>query len=155
MKKILVFLFVALFTSFAFTQDQTGRFIVLEYGTLASAIPETRNAWLGEWDRIDSISVTAVGTGEVDVDSIDFYKAYQGDDGIWVDVSVLGTGTVTLNLADGVEDLEQILASDVTVLTGPALRGINALSVIVQPAAGCDATDPNDFKVLLEIHGTK
>ena len=151
MKKIALFL-VVLFASFTLAQD---RILVLEYGTLASAIPETQNVWLGDWAKIDSISMTAVGTGEVDVDSIDVYKAFQGDDGIWVDASVLATATVTLNLADGVEDIEPLFTSDVGILSGAALRGVNALSVIVQPAAGCDVEDPNDFKVVLQIWGTK
>ena len=155
MKKILVLALVTLFASLAFTQGQSKRVLVLEYGTLASVIPETRNVWFGDWAKIDSISLTAVATGELDVDSVDVYLAYQGDDGIWVDVSVLATATVTLNLAAAVEDIERLFTSDVGILSGANLRGANAASFIVQPAAGCDATDPNDFKLVLQIWGTR
>jgi len=152
MKTIALFL-VVLFASLTLAQD---RIEVLDFGTIAQAVPETKTLDLRGWASIDSISVLAVGTGEVDVDSVDIYGAFQDPNGtgLWVDVTILGTATVTLNLADGTEDIELLVASNATILTGIALRGLNALSVIVQPAAGSDATDPNNFKVVFQIWGT-
>ena len=151
MKKIL-FILPFLFLTIQ-AQD---RILTLDYGTLTTAVPETQYLDLTGWSEIDSISILAIGTGEVDVDSIDIYPTYQDKlgQGVWADVTILGTATVTLNLAAGVKDIEQLFSSNATILTGAALRGINGLKVTVQPAAGCDATDPNKFIVAFQIWGT-
>ncbi|MCP4394549.1 MAG: hypothetical protein GY804_09830 [Alphaproteobacteria bacterium] len=150
MKKILTL--VILFACLSFAQE---RFKTLDFGTVVTATPESQYLDLTGWSAIDSISIVAIGTGEVDVDSLDIYGAYMHPtDGTWVDVTILGTATVTLNLADGVEDVELLVASNATILTGAALRGLNGLKVTVQPAAGSDATDPNRILVGFQIWGT-
>jgi hypothetical protein len=153
MKKI--FAFVILSLLFAFNMQAQDRFQVLDFGTIAEAVTETQTLSLKGWSKIDSITVLAIGTGEADVDSIDIYGAYQdATEGVWQDLTIIATGTVTLNLAAGIEDVEQIFSSNATQLTGAALRGYNALVVKLQPTDGCDATDPNNFKVGFQIHGT-
>ena len=147
-------LFLVIVLLFAFNMQAQERIKVLDFGTLTTYTAETKYLDLSGWSKIDSISILAVGTGEVDVDSIVVYGALQTTQGVWADVTVLGLGTVTLNLADGTEDVELIVTSTATILTGVALRGLNGLKVVVYPAAGCDATDPNKFMVAFQIWGT-
>lgn len=157
MRKIIVIL-VALLSIASFAQD---RVITKDLGTLVNSTAGTsanRTGYvdLSGWSKIDSISVTYVGLGEMDVDSLDIYRATKINGKFHPDVSVLGTFTVTLNLADGVYDLEPLLVSNATIITGAALRGCDALYYVTRGAtSGNDATDPNHGWLKFQIWGTK
>lgn len=155
MKNILIAL--VLLTSLSFGQS---RVIVKDLGTmynsvLGSTYFETGFVDLSGWAKIDSISVTYVGKGEMDVDSLTIYRAAKLPNEKFVpDVSVLGNFTVTLNLAAGVYDLEPLFSSNATLLTGAALRGCNALYYVTRGAtSGNDPTDPNRGWILFQIWG--
>lgn len=159
MKNILAIVLIALISFASFGQS---RVIVKDLGTmynsvLGSTYFETGYVDLSGWSKIDSISVTYVGLGEMDVDSLTIYRAVKLPNGTFQkDVSVLGNFTVTLNLAAGVYDLEPLFASNATLLTGAALRGCNALYYVTRGAtSGNDPTDPNRGWVLFQIWGTK
>lgn len=159
MKNLIVILLVALFATFSFGQS---RVIVKDLGTmynstLGSTYFETGFVDLSAWSKIDSISVTYVGKGEMDVDSLTIYRAAKlPNDKFVPDVSVLGNFTVTLNLAAGIYDLEPLFSSNATLLTGSALRGCNALYYVTRGAtSGNDPTDPNRGWLLFQIWGTK
>lgn len=159
MRNILAIVLVVLIASFSFGQD---RVIVKDLGTmynsvLGSTYFETGFVDLSGWAKIDSISVTYVGKGEMDVDSLTIYRAAKvGNDKFVPDVSVLGNFTVTLNLAAGVYDLEPLFSSNATLLTGAALRGCNALYYVTRGAtSGNDPTDPNRGWLIFQIWGTK
>lgn len=159
MKNILAIVLVALISFASFGQN---RVIVKDLGTmynsvLGSAYFETGYVDLSGWSKIDSISVTYVGLGEMDVDSLTIYRAVKLPNGTFQkDVSVLGNFTVTLNLAAGVYDLEPLFVNNATILTGAALRGCNALYYVTRGAtSGNDPTDPNRGWILFQIWGTK
>lgn len=152
MKNILIIALVLFGLSFTFAQD---RVIVKSLGTMANSVDETGFVDLSGWAKIDSISVTFVGKGEMDVDSLTIYRAAKlPNDKFVPDVSVLGNFTVTLNLAAGVYDLEPLFSSNATLLTGAALRGCNALYYVTRGAtSGNDPTDPNRGWILFQIWG--
>lgn len=154
MRNILAIVLVVLIASFSFGQS---RVIVRDLGTIANSVNETGFVDLSGWSKIDSVSVTYVGLGEMDVDSLTIYRAVKvGNDKFIPDVSVLGNFTVTLNLAAGVYDLEPLFSSNATLLTGAALRGCNALKYVTRGAtSGNDATDPNRAWLVFQIWGTK
>lgn len=158
MRKLFVIVLVLLST-ITFAQS---RVVVKDLGTMAnsslgSGSDETGYLDLSGWSKIDSISVTFIGKGEMDVDSVDFYGAVKLPNGKFVkDVTIIATATVTLNLADGVYDIEPLKTSDATVLTGAKLRGLNAIYYVTRGAAsGNDATDPNNGWLAFQIWGTK
>lgn len=159
MRNLIVILLVAFLSIASFGQS---RVIVKDLGTmynsvLGSTYFETGFVDLSGWSKIDSISVTYVGKGEMDVDSLTIYRAAKlPNDKFVPDVTVLGNFTVTLNLAAGVYDLEPLFASNATLLTGASLRGCNALYYVTRGAtAGNDPTDPNRGWLLFQIWGTK
>ena len=157
MKKLFnLIVLVFLFSVTVFPQANVkyfGRFIDVDFGTVANSVTETNYISIDGWSKIDSISVVAYGYGETDVDSIDMYVGNGG--GIYSSTAI--TGTVTLNLADAVAGWELILASNATQLTGAALRGVKAIKVVTRGAtSGNDATDTKqNFHVLFQIWGTK
>lgn len=153
MRKILFIVLIALFSLPLFAQ----RVIVKDLGTMVNSVDETGFVDLSAWSKIDSISVTYAGLGEMDVDSLTVYSAVKLPNGKFVkDVSVLGNFTVTLNLAAGVYDIEPLFSSNATLLTGSALRGLNALYFVTRGAtSGNDATDPNHGWVAFQVWGTK
>lgn len=159
MKNILAIVLIALVSFVSFGQS---RVITKDLGTmynsvLGSTYFETGYIDLTGWSKIDSISVTYVGLGEMDVDSLTIYRAVKLPNGTFQkDVSVLGNFTVTLNLAAGVYDLEPLFASNATLLTGAALRGVDALYYVTRGAtSGNDPTDPNHGWIKFQIWGTK
>lgn len=158
MRNLIAFVLVVLLSVMSFGQS---RVIVKDLGTLTNSTAGTsanRTGYvdLSAWAKIDSISVTYVGKGEMDVDSLTIYRAAKvGNDKFIADLSVLGNFTVTLNLAAGVYDLEPLFVSNATLLTGAALRGCNALYFVTRGAtSGNDATDPNRGWVLFQVWGT-
>lgn len=158
MRKILLALVITLSVIF-FSSAQstnvsyTGRYIDINFGTVANSVTETYYVSIDGWTKIDSISVVACGIGELDVDSIDMYVGYGG--GIYSSTAI--TATVTLDLADGVAGWQNIVSSNATQLTGAALRGVKAIKVVSRGAtAGNDATDASqNFHVVFQIWGTK
>ncbi|MGV8131189.1 MAG: hypothetical protein ACP5N7_03780 [Candidatus Pacearchaeota archaeon] len=151
MKQLLI-IFIVLLSVSLFPQS---RVITKDLGTMANSVNETGFVDLTGWTKIDSISVTFIGKGEMDVDSLTLYRAVKLPDGTFKkDVSVLGNFTVTLNLADGVYDLEPLFSSNATLLTGAALRGIDAIYYVTRGAtSGNDATDPNRGWIKFQIWG--
>lgn len=155
MKNLFLFLILSAF-AFGQTVSYSDRFITVDFGTMANSVDETAYVSLKGWSKIDSVSATFVGTGELDVDSVTVYRAVSIESGQWVDVSVLGNFTVTLDLAAASKDIEPLFSSNATLITGAALRGVNALKFLTRGAtAGNDATDPNKGVLLLQIWGTK
>lgn len=151
MRKLSI-LFVLIFSLVAFGQDV----IVKDLGTMANSVNETGYVDLSKFSKIDSVSVVFVGIGELDVDSLTVYKAVKVNDKWIHDVSVLGNFTVTLNLAAGVADLEQLYSSNATLLTGAALRGCDGIYYVTRGAtSGNDATDPNHGWLKFRVWGTK
>lgn len=150
----LIYVFIALLSIASFAQD---RVITKDLGTMANSVDETGFVDLTGWSKIDSISVTFIGLGEMDVDSLTLYRAVKLPNGQFKkDVSVLGNFTVTLNLAAGVYDLEPLFSSNATLLTGAALRGIDGIYYVTRGAtSGNDATDPNRGWIKFQIWGTK
>lgn len=159
MKTIISLFVIGLLLSLAIpVQAQDTRVIQKNLGTVANSVDETGYVFFGDWDRVDSISISIAAIGEIDIDSLTLYKAvFDADEGKWyVDVSVLGNATVTLNLAATVDDLEQLYTSNATILTGASLRGINGLYYVTRGAtAGNDATDPNEAVINFQIWGVR
>ena len=158
MRKILLTLIAFVLLGFYANAQQSTTVQIFDLGTMANTTVDSSYVKFPAGWSIDSISVTFVGSGELNVDSLVFYKAVNVD-GKWVpDVSVLGTFTVTLDLADGVADLEQLYSSNATILTGAALRGLNGLKFRTwgAGAGGNDATDTGQNGwVVLTYWGTK
>lgn len=160
MKTIISLFLIGLLLSLAVPTFGQDRVIVSDLGTVANSVDETGYVYFGnDWQKIDSVSVTIAASGELDMDSLTLYKAvFDPDEGVWYkDVSVLGNFTVTLNLADGVKDLEQLYSSNATLLTGASLRGINGLYYLTRGAtSGNDPTDTGQHaKIIWHIWGTK
>ncbi len=160
MKK-LIGLFVLLFAAISFAQTTTydGHFAYVDCGTVANSVDETGYVDLSRLglSKIDSISVTAIGTGELDVDSVDCYVGVNDiPDGLIRYSSTAITFTVTINVAAGASAFEQLYSSNATLLTQEALRGANVIKVITRGAtAGNDATDPNKLILVFEAWGTQ
>lgn len=160
MRTIVMLFIVGLLLSLTVPSMAQDRVIVTDLGTVANSVNETGYVYFGnDWQKIDSVSVTIVASGELDMDSLTLYKAnFDPDKGVWYkDVSVLGNFTITLNLADGVKDLEQLYSSNATLLTGASLRGINGVYYLTRGAtSGNDATDTGQHaKILWHIWGLK
>jgi len=158
MRKLFVIVLVLLST-ITFAQS---RVIVKDLGTMINSTAgtsanETGFVDLSGWSKIDSVSMAFVGKGELDVDSVDVYPAIKLPSGKFVkDVTILGTATVTLDLADGVYDIERLVTSGATIITGANLRGMNGLYYVTRGAtAGNDATDPNNGWLVFQVWGTK
>lgn len=151
MKKIFVIV-ILLLAQFTFAQNV----IVRNLGTVANSVDETGYIDLSDWNKIDSVSVTFVGKGEIDVDSLTVYKAAKVGNTFVKDLTPIGNFTVTLDLNDGVYDLEPLFSSGATLLTGAALRGCNAIYYLTRGAtSGNDPTDPNNGWILFHVWGTK
>lgn len=151
MKKI--FALIVLISLVAFPQ----RTVIKPLGTVSNSVDETGYLDLTGWSQIDSISVTFVAKGELDVDSVTVYRAVKVPGvGYKKDITVLGNFTVTLDLADGVWDIEPLFVSNATVLNGAALRGVDAIYYVTRGAtSGNDPTDPNAGWLMFQIWGTK
>ena len=137
MKKLFV-LFV-LFSAFAFGQNQD---VVLRLTNLVEATAQTGYVDLGNWARIDSVSLALAGVGEIDIDSVDVYPGFKVRGG----ESYYGTTAYTFladpNIAASTKFWTNGVASAAdkdaaTILTSAVMRhGINTLKVTVQPADG-------------------
>ena len=126
-------------------------------GTQANAAQETFYLDLRGWKSVDSVSVSVSCTGEIDVDTVNFYIGNFTSDGFISDAAggVLYQA-ITLNVAAAATDFELLVTSNATVLTGVALRGCNGIKAVVEVgAAGNDAADPNALYFHWKIHGTK
>lgn len=124
----------------------------IKFGTVASSVSETQYVVLPNWKKIDSISVVVYGTGEMDIDSVDFYPG-QGN-GHYSTTALTSISTIDLAASTKGWQISRG-AAGATVLTGASLCGASALKVTSRGAtAGNDATDPNDFHVLLRAHGS-
>lgn len=127
-----------------------GAYCVVNFGTLANSVSETQYVVLPNWVRLDSITVSAYGVGEVDVDSIDIYPG--GGNGAYSSTAL--TAISTIDLADGVAGWQNCATNNATVLTGAALRSAKMLKLTTRGAtSGNDATDPNSFSVGLRAYG--
>lgn len=153
MKKIFV-LFVLL-TSFAFGQSQI---IYKNIGTLTEATTKTTYISLGDWSRIDSVSLSLAGTGELDVDSVNVYLGFTYSGGSYYGTTAYtflsdpNAAASTKFWSNGVGSAADKDAA--TVLTSAVMRhGVNALKVTVAGADGCDATDPNELILIFNIWG--
>ena len=111
MRKLALVLIV-LFASFSFAQS---RVTVVDLGTMANSVDESGYFDFSQWSQVDSISVSFIGTGELDVDSLTVYRAAKTPSGYKVDAAVLGNFTVTLNLAAASTDIEPLFSSDATL----------------------------------------
>ncbi len=152
---LIMFLFTTL--SFAQTKITRGFSVVEDFGTVTNSGQETAYLDLRGWKTVDSVSVALVAVNETDVDTINFYPGVYTGDGFKPDAaaSVLYQA-VTINIADGSTDVENLVTADATKLTGVALRGFNGVKAVIEiAAAGNDATDPNALYIHWRIWGTK
>jgi len=141
-------------------QQKVRGFSVTEnLGTQANAAQETFYLDLRGWDTVDSVTVSVSASGEIDVDTVNFYVGNFTNDGFIPDAAGgVIYQAITLNLADGVTDFELLVdANDITVLTGAAIRGANGIKAVVEVgAAGNDATDTDQALYFnWRIHGTR
>jgi len=143
--------------SFAQTKSSRGFSVVENFGTVSNAGQETAYLDLRGWKTVDSVSVALVAVNETDVDTVNFYPGVYTNQGFISDAaaSVLYQA-VTINIADGATDVENLVTSDATKLTGAVLRGFNGIKAVIEvAAAGSDATDPNALSIHWRIWGTK
>lgn len=156
MRKLFVIVLVLLST-ITFAQGV----VVKDLGVIANGdgqtIEQTGYLDLSAWSKVDSVSLTYIGKGELDVDTVDIYGAVKLPNGSFVkDATIMGTYTVTLNLAASTNDIEPLVVTGATVMTGAKLRGLNAIFYETRGASsGNDATDPNRGYLAFKIHGTK
>ena len=140
-------------------QKKVSGFSVIEnLGTQANSAQETFYLDLRGWKSVDSVTVAVSCTGEIDVDTVNFYIGNFTNDGFIPDAAGgVIYQAITLNVAASATDFELLVdANNVTVLTGAALRGANGIKAVVEiGAAGNDATDPNALYFHWKIHGTK
>jgi hypothetical protein len=160
MKRVSFFLviLIALMSVMTFGQKTTRGFTVVEdLGTQANAAQETVYLDLRSWSRVDSIVVSLSAVGEIDVDTVNFYLGSFTNDGFISDASggVLYQA-VTIDVAAAGTDLQTLLSSNATLLTGVALRGATGIKAVIEiGAAGNDATDPNALYINWCIYGLK
>lgn len=154
MKKLFV-LFV-LFSAMLFGQSQI---IYKSVGTLTEAVTKTVYVPLGDWSRIDSVSLSLAGTGEIDVDSVNVYPGFKMPQGKAYYSGTALTFLADPNIAASTDFWTNGVASTAdkdaaTVLTSAVMRhGINILKVTVAGADGCDATDPNELILIFNVWG--
>ena len=158
--KNLILALIVLFSVSLFAQnyDAKNGNVFVDFGTVAEAVEETAYINLDKlgYARIDSISVTAYGTGELDVDSVDFYVGViDVPNGINRYSSTAITQAVTINVAAGASAFERLYTSGATPLTGDVLRGVNAIKIVVRGADGTDPSDPNRLLFLFKVWGEK
>ena len=133
------------------------RVVTVDFGTVANSVDEYAYVSFDQmkFSRIDSISVTAIGTGELDIDSVDFYMGNSGG-GISRFSGTALTQAVTINVNAGVSAYEHLLTSGATRLSAANIRGANLLKIQTRGAAsGNDATDPNQLVLVLQFWGQK
>lgn len=140
-------------------QQRVRGFSVTEnLGTQANSAQETFYLDLRGWDTVDSVTVSVSCTGEIDVDTVNFYVGNWTNDGFIPDAAAgVIYQAITLNVAAAATDFELLVdANDITVLTGAAIRGANGIKAVLEVgAAGNDATDPNALYFQWRIHGTR
>ena len=130
----------------------SGAICDVNFGTVANSVDETQYVVLPNWAKLDSISIVVYGTGEMDIDSVDIYVGH--GNGHYSTTAV--TAISTIDLAASTKGWQRSTTDNATVLTGAALRGVEALKLTTRGAtAGNDATDPNNYHVLLRAWGTK
>lgn len=150
MKKI--FILIALFVGLTYGQTV----IEVNFGTLSNSVTKTMTTNIQGFTKIDSICVVAVGKGEVDVDSVDIYVGAVDKSGNTYYSSTANTFLSTLDLAAGVKGYLPLSLTGNVGLTGALVRTTNSLKIVTRGAAsGNDPTDPNNFRVLLFVYGTK
>lgn len=167
MKKTICSLAIILLLAFLFVpqlsaQDKevNGFSVVQNLGTAAVGSQKIAYLDLRGWKTVDSVGVSLSASGEIDVDTVNFYPGNYNNKGFRSDAaaSVLYQA-VTLDLADGVADGNfPLLTSNATKLTGAALRYCNGVEAVieVQNTNGSDATDTGqNLTICWRIYGTK
>lgn len=154
MKKIFALAIVLLF---AFNMQAQSQLVTLKFSDLLEATPQTGYVTLGDWSQIDSVGLTIVGTGEIDIDSVDVYPGWASEVGGYYSGTAL-TFLTTVNTAASTKfwhDAVGVTADkdDATVLTSAVMRhSINVLKCIVQPADGSESG--NTVYLVFKIWGT-
>ena len=143
MKKL--FVLVILLASFvSVTMAQKG-VATLKFSALTEATAQTGYVMLGDWSRIDSMGLSLASYGIVDVDSVVCYAAYQVPGvGLFYSATAL-TSICDLDVNTAIKGWTgacgtAAAAVSPTVLTKAALKGANALKVVIYPADGCTPT---------------
>lgn len=137
MKKLFV-LFV-LFTAIGFSQSQ---YVYAKFTNLIEATSQTKYIDLGDWSRIDSLTLSLAGTGEVDIDSVVTYPGFKVPGGKAYYFSTAYTFLTDPNIAASTDFWTNGCAAtadkdDATVLTSAVMKGgINSLKVTIPPADG-------------------
>lgn len=146
-------------------QQAAGPYII-NFETMAVYTPETGYFQFGKYAKqlgltiIDSIEVAIYCENETDIDSVNLYLGMNATNAGANESAydaVLGTYTVTVNIADAATDYERLFvaATNATLLTGAAIRGYNSIKAVVCPSTGNDATDPNKVWLLFYLYGSK
>ena len=153
MKKLFV-LFILLVSFVAYGQNNIAQ---LKFTTLVEATTQTGYLPLGEWSRIDSLTLALAGYGEVDVDSVVAYIGYQvpGVGGFFSATAYTfltdpNIAASTKFYTDGCGTTAVKVAA--TLLTSAVMKSAaNVLKVVIYPADGCAAG--NYVYTLFKIHG--
>ena len=152
MKKL--FVLVILLASFVSVMPQS-RIASVKFSTLVEATNQTGYVSLGNWSRIDSVTMSIAGTGELAVDSIVTYPGWQDKTGAYYSstaatfITAVDVATATKFYDNAVGTTAAAVAA--TVLTGVVVKGANTVKVVVYPTDGCSAG--NFINVLLNIWG--
>ena len=132
--------------------------VTVKFTNLTEAVPQTKYVELGDWSQIDSVGLTIVGIGEIDIDSVDVYPGWtSGSAGAYYSSTAL-TFLTAVNTAASTKfwsDANGVTADkdDATVLTSAVMRhSINVLKCIVQPADGSVTGDT--VYLVFKIWGT-
>jgi len=168
MKKLFGSLIFAILFAFLLTpipeaqaQDKiTKGFSVSEYlGTAANGSQKNAYLDLRDWETVDSVGFSFSCTGEIDIDTVNFYPGNYTFKGFKPDAAAgVLYQACAIDLAAGVSDgLVLQVTSNATKLTGAALRGANGIKAVIeiQNTSGNDATDPNELNVNWRIYGTR
>lgn len=163
-KLLIALLMVALLSGISYAQpDQqvNGFSVIQKLGTQADGTGATEETFyldLRGWKSVDSVTVAVSASGEIDVDTVNFYIGNWTQDGFIADAAAgVLYQAITINLADGVTDFELLVTGNATVLTGVALRGANGIKAEVEvDFTGNDATDTDQgLWFHWKVHGTK
>ena len=151
-------LFLAIVLLFAFNMQAQSELVTVFYEDLLEATPQTKYVELGEWSQIDSVGLTIVGTGEIDIDSVDVYPGWTSSSAGAYYGTTAYTFLTTVNTAASTKFWNNATGStatagSATVLTSAVMRhSINVLKVIVQPTDG--SVTGNTVYCVFKIWGT-
>lgn len=155
MRTIVSLFIIGLLLSFI-SNAQPYRVYTLSYGLLTKYTTETQYLDLSGWEKIDSISTSALAKGGVgnlcEVDSIVFYAGAKTTNGIGFNSTAL-TQLCTLDPAASVTTWERLVTANVTKLTGANIRGCNMIKCVVYPSDETSVA-PSFFDVIFQVWGT-